>query len=377
MEDANYHQDHDMNNDNDTNEEYHYKIDEEDSDDEDVDFEFNLDIFQRLKQNDPSITNMNMTLNYDRHGKSHFSSIDWKEDGDCISSNTQLKEIFMCYSDSHYGEKISKLPSRQQIQDVFSCMYRNRSINNFGTHTIIDEEFSGSLIEGLCGHPSIEILVIGHSKIGGIVFSALGKVLKHPGSKVKVLRLPYCQLDDEGLDIMCDALVGNSTLKRLSLSNNKHFTPLGWKTLSNVIRHSKSKLVQLDLFSTLINEDAANLLGSALRVSSIKALNLGHNKSMSKEGCQTLLNYLSQTSVEHLDLFYNNIDDAGLAVLVNIWGTLKSLGMGRNQLITPTGWQSFFNSLQTRATRLKNLDISHTTIDSEGITALGSLTAKA
>ena len=47
--------------------------------------------------------------------------------------------------------------------------------------------------------------------------------------------------------------------------------------------------------------------------------------------------------------------------------------MGRNQLITPTGWWSFFNSLQTRATRLKNLDISHTMIDSVGITALGSL----
>lgn len=76
----------------------------EDSDDEDEDYynyptEHNLDknIFQRLKQNDPSVTNLSLSLNCDDDGKYYFNSIDWKEDGDCIANNTHIKKIHISY----------------------------------------------------------------------------------------------------------------------------------------------------------------------------------------------------------------------------------------------------------------------------------------
>jgi len=360
----------DMENDEGINDNDNIDMVEEDSDDEDVELEFNMDVFQRLKQNDPSVTRLCMELN---SHKDHFGKIDWKEDGDCISNNTQLKDIFMCYNDwsmRQLGEE-RKVPPRQQIQDFFSCIYQNRSITDLGTHTIIDDEFSGSLVERLSGHPSITKLEFQTCKMGGIVFSALGKVLKHPKCKLKDLRLSFCQLDDEGLGLLCGGLVGNITLKKLRLSNNNNdITLAGWQAFSTFLRHPKCKLVQLDLPSTLINDDATNLLGTAaISSTSLKALNLSSNKSISSRGWQTLLNHLSQSSIRRLDIGRNNINDAGLVSLANI-NALKSLDLSNNKSITETGFQFFFNTLQARGTQLVKLKIASNRVGDIGLAAL-------
>ena len=52
---------------------------------------------------------------------------------------------------------------------------------------------------------------------------------------------------------------------------------------------------------------------------------------------------------------------------------MKSLRLSCNNSITPSGWRSFFNSLQRNGTQLVKLDISHNRIGNEGIAALGSL----
>jgi len=359
-----------MENDEGTNDDDNIDMVEEDSDDEDVELEFNMDVFKRLKQNDPSVTRLCIELN---SHKDHFGKIDWKEDGDCISNNTQLKDIFMCYNDWSTRQLGGgcKVPPRQQIQDFFSCIRQNRSITNLGTHTIIDDEFSGSLIEGLSGHPSIIKLEFQSGKLGGIVLSALGKVLKHPKCKLKDLRLSFCQLDDEGLGLLCGGLVGNSTLKKLRLSNNNNdIASVGWQALSNVIQHPTCKLVQLDLPSTLINDDATNFLGTAaISSTSLKALNLSSNKSISSRGWQTLLNHLSQSSIRRLDIGRNNINDAGLVSLANI-NALKSLDLSNNKSITETGFQFFFNTLQARGTQLVKLKIASNRVGDVGLAAL-------
>ena len=82
-------------------------IGENDSDDEeDIGAELNLDetTLQRLKQNDPSITFLNVELNCDDNGKCYFNNIDWKKDGDCIANNTQLKTIDI----SHFGKCLGR-----------------------------------------------------------------------------------------------------------------------------------------------------------------------------------------------------------------------------------------------------------------------------
>ena len=364
----------------------------------------NTEILQRLKGNDPAITSLHIPLDCgttiifpgeDRH--CFFNSIDWKKDGDCIANNTQLKtiKIFCQRHISRYmpltesgqwhiggrsyilGEQGDEFPTKQQLQDFFSCVYQNRSIKNLSIISIsIIDEFGGGLIEGLQGHYSLTRLEIGYdieiAKLGSIVCSALGKVLKHPQSKKKVLNLRNCILDDDGYKLLSDGLLGNSRMKRLELGGNEGITPVGWQALSTVLQHPNCKLVHLELYDTEINDESAVMLGNSLvGGSSVRALSLSDNRSISRECWQTLLNQLAQTSIENLDLSNNMIDEP--LVLANMCGTIKSLDLSSNELITSEGWRSFFSSLQTRGAQLVKLGISYNNIGNEGEAALGRL----
>jgi len=361
----------------------------EDEDVEVIDLE-DENVLQRLKRNDPSIIAIEIGLNC-FSGESFFNSIDWKKDSECISTNTHLKKLRIYYygqclersDDQPYilGEQGNNLPTRQQLRAFFSCIYQNSSIKQVCIYNCcIVDEFSGGLIQGLSGHPSLERLeielaydTIDQSRLGGAGCTALGQVLKHPQSKLKDLCLPYCKLDDNGLGALCDGLLGNSTMKSLRLKGNTQITSTGWRALSAVLHYPKCKLIELDLRNTEISDEGSNILGSALSgSSSIRVLDLSYNNSISSPGWQTLLNQLSQLPMEKLHLNGNKIDDDGIAALANI-STVNSLELVWNSSVTSTGWRSFFSSLQTRAIQLVTLVLSGTSICNEGVTTLGRL----
>jgi len=213
-------------------------------------------------------------------------------------------------------------------------------------------------------------LQIGFSRLGNIGYCALGKVLKHSASKLKDLCIRQDQLDDQAMHSLSDALMGINKLQKLCLNGNRNITSVGWQAFSIVLRHPNCNLTTLDLTGNSLNDDAADILGSALSGSEVKDLNLSANESISSRGCQTLLNQLSHTSIEKLDCRINKIDDDGIALLASI-GTLKSLDICNNRSITPTGWRSFFNSLQSREAQLVKLGISHNKVGDVGVAALG------
>jgi len=362
---------------------------EEDTIGEEVDFdEITL---QKLKENDPAISNLCIQLNCDHNGKCFFSDIDWEKDGDCITGNTHLKCIHILATRRSrltyiLGEQGNKLPTRQQLQDFFSCIHRNCSIKELAINAIsISEEFGCSLIEGLQSHPSLERLEIRACVLGNKGCTALGKLLKHSTSKVKEFSLYSCnKLDDEGLGIISDSILGNSRLKSFCLNGNNlkiTITSSGWRALSTVLQHPNCKLTCLNLSNANIDSKGANTLGTALRGSTVKELNLSHNRHISSAGWQTLLDQLRfSTSIEILKLSNNMIDDGGLDILADMCGTFKSLSLNDNNLIGDSlsddpgeVWQWFFNSMQRRGTRLKKLYLSNNYIDNGGISALGSL----
>jgi len=376
-----------INNDNNTNE---IEEEEEDDDDDTEDCRYDLDknTFEELKKNNPAITNLRIWLNCDdtEHVTYFFNKIDWKVDGDCIAKNTHIKRLRISYQGSCLGrpfgqpyilgEEGHNLPTRQQLQDFFSCIYQSHSIKDIDISNMdISDDFGGGLIEGLQGHPSLERLEISGGRAESIVCEAIGKVLKHPQSKLKDLRFDYCKLDDNGLVALCDGLVGNSTLKRLCLDGNRDMTSVGWQALSTVLQSPNCQIVYLQLKSTCLNDERANILGSVLHGSPVKALDVSYNgsiNSISREGWQTFINHLSQTAIKNLDLSNNKINDAGLAALASI-GTIKSLELSSNDLITSDGWRSFFNTLQMNRTQLVKLDISGNNIGNGSVAALGSL----
>jgi len=325
---------------------------------------------QRLKKNDSSVTHLSLSLSAsDQNYHNYFNDIDWKVDGDCISNNTHLKKLCV------FGSISADHKNRRQLEDFFSCIYRNRSINVIDINSACIE-FGGDLIDVLQGHPSINRLDVSVSystKLGSKGCGVLGKVLEHKRCKLRDLCLPNCDLDDEGLCIVCNSLLGNSTLKKLDLSGNCQISPIGWTALSTFLQSTNCNLVELNLYRTGINDEVADVLGNALRVSSVKILDLSSNGNIGSAGWQTLLSQLSQTSIEiSLDISSEDINDDCLPLLATI-GTLKSLDMSCNSSITPEGWESFFDSLQRRGTKLVELNISENNIGYEGSDALSRL----
>ena len=358
---------------------------EEDSVDEEMLQFLDESTFQRLKQHDPAITNVCILLNCDVSGKCYFNSIDWEENGYVISDNIHLKRLSIEYKgvpfqrtyDQKYilGEEGHNLPTRQQLQAFFKCINRNSSIKELLINYMEIDEFGIGLIEGLVGHRSLTKLEMSNGALGSKGCTEIGKVLKHPTSKLKDLRLKYNKLDDDRLGIICNALLGNSTIKRFCLNGNLKIaiTSSGWRQLSTVLQHPNCKLIDLDLRNAEIDIEGANVLGDALSGSSVKALDLSFNRNISTTAWRTLLSQLAHTSIEKLNLSSNSIDDDGLAALANIRDSIKSINLSQNKLIGDPGWQSFFNSLQTRGSQLKKLVLSHNHIGNEGIVALGSL----
>ena len=117
-----------------------------DSDEED-DYTLDNKVYQRLQQNDPTITTVNVMLNSVKLNGSqqyYFNSIDWENNGDCISDNTHLNKLMISYHGSclgrpHdqpyiFGEDGNNLPTRQQLQHFFSSIYRNSSIKELEFH---------------------------------------------------------------------------------------------------------------------------------------------------------------------------------------------------------------------------------------------------
>jgi len=373
MEDTN-NQDDPMDDDN-VDDSINIEEDDSDMEEEELNPQVRLDnniILQRLKQNDSGVTNLSVSLS-----DKYFNSIDWKEDGDCIANNAKLKKLRISFNSSitywlGKWDNGQDLPTREQLQDFFSSVYQNSSIASITFSTIQMFKFGGDILEGLGGHPSLIRLDIEFGKLGSTGCEALGKVLAHTNSKLRDLRLPNCDLVDEGIRTLCGALMGNSTLKKFCLSGNRRITSTGWRVLSTVLQHPNCKLTTLRLISNSINDEGADVLGGAVTVSSLQSLILGYNPGISSRGWQTLLTHLSQSAIEHLDLSDNKVDDNGLAILASI-STLKSLDICNNRPITPAGWQSFFNSLQRRGTQLVKLNISGNEVRNICVAALSSL----
>jgi len=364
MADTNHQDDtNEMINNNDTiNEEEENYEDCSDDEDDDYDMRLTTKTLQGLKQNDRAISTLNIYL-HGRDDKRFFNSVNWNEDVDCIANNTHLKKL-----------TISMGEDPGQLQDFFSCVHRNRSIEDIKicSESPIDERVCGFILEGMIGHPCLIRFYLRGGSLGMGCIS-LRKVLEHPRSELKDLCLSNCQLDDQRISTLCDSLLSNNTLKRLSLSRNTKITSVGWRELLTVLQYPNCKLVDLDLRNTGINDEVASLLGSALSGSSVKVLDLECNRSISSAGWQMFFNQLAQTSIESLILICNNnIDDDALASLAGI-SSLKSLDLSCNSVITPSGWQSFFNSLQRRGAQLKKLDVSETELGDVSLASLRSL----
>ena len=80
---------------------------------------------------------------------------------------------------------------------------------------------------------------------------------------LEVLRLPYCNITDNGVRYICQGLTKNQTLTMLSISCNPQITSVSTSTIADLIQTTTS-LTELRLHNTSLNNDDIKTICTSL-----------------------------------------------------------------------------------------------------------------
>lgn len=217
----------------------------------------------------------------------------------------------------------------------------------------LDDSALEGLIKEVANHCSLTRFLFNFRAIGDGIKNnwcdSLGGMLRQPSSKLEELKLRSSnyEIDDLVVSTLGNSLIENSVLKRLDLQSSKGVTGNGWisffECLSNV-----SSLEELDLSGNhTVSDEAAESLATSLATNtSLKTLDLDACLSISSTGWQAFFNKLqtsSSSAIEKLYMRSNHLSNAAVPSMVTIFtnmGSLKILQLNNCTSITASGWET-------------------------------------
>ena len=215
---------------------------------------------QRIRDNDPNITSLHCDENWIHYN--NMTDENWEEIGRDISNNTHLDELYLydALNDHRMSFLFRGLTRSSSIKDMDLCdnglsiaavrsmvpflqNANNLQMINLCDNNLQSEGFNmllralhDSPIEELicqgCGIESIEIdsehipkhlekLYLFHNSINDDGCREFAKLLQGGDATLTELSLGYNAIDDEGVEILVDALQNNKSLKSLYLQGNR------------------------------------------------------------------------------------------------------------------------------------------------------------
>ncbi|XP_073670421.1 ribonuclease inhibitor-like isoform X2 [Paramisgurnus dabryanus] len=163
-------------------------------------------------------------------------------------------------------------------------------------------------------------------------------VLKNPNCKLETLGLSDCDVTDEGFAALASALISNSHLRHLDLSENKQIRGSGVKLISDGLKNSNCKLEKLKLYQCDVTDEGCAALASALRSNShLRDLDLSNN-DLRDSGVKRLSDGLKNPNckLEKLRLYRCDVTDEGCAALASALKSnpshLRELNLSNNKL---------------------------------------------
>ena len=194
-----------------------------------------------------------------------------------------------------------------------------------------------------CG--SIRMLELTDLDVGEMALNALARLMKHSKS-IAGYYLYSIGIQDNGVAVICDALVENDVIEDLDISQNSIGVE-GARTLGSFLKANNNRtLASLNLgFNRLGDEGVVALLDGLKSNESLRTLGIG-DCNISDEGAIALASLLEHGS--HLkDLFLqgNGIGEAGLMAVANALKrnqSLQYLAVFRNPGLGGEGIESAF-----------------------------------
>ena len=201
---------------------------------------------------------------------------------------------------------------------------------------------------GLVTNNSIRLIQIERQKFvttsgWGVFFD----LFSNSACSVEKIHACHNEIGDDGAISLGDSFVTNSRIKRLNLNSSRSITQVGWQGFSKGLRSPNCSLLELDIARCGINDEGALAVASALvGNTSLEILNMSDNWRISSSGWIDYFYIMRQDEIRlaELNLSNNNIDDLGVTMLVTIlvkMSALDSFCLCRMTSVSSDGWREF------------------------------------
>ena len=231
-----------------------------------------------------------------------------------------------------------------------------------------DEEVA-DLFRSLIGKPRLSEICFRYNRLGRMGCRTLANLLTYQSSNIQSLDFQRTDIDNDNMAILCDAIIKNNTLRKLSMCR---VSISGCVSLSKLLSYPMSTLECLCLFSTTIEDEGIGFLGEALANNNrLIRLSLVGDVSITLAGWKA---FSKCFEARHSSLDYLCLDDchicddgvAGIATSLAANTTLTTLEMGGNDHITSTGVVALFHLIARDPLRLERIYVSGNNVDIEG-----------
>ena len=238
-----------------------------------------------------------------------------------------------------------------------------KSHTSFSSSLNLTNEQVILIIEAARGHPSLKVLCLESNRIGNAGCEALATLLQDPGCNLRSLNLlNNPDIDYEGATNLTNSLSNNTTMKKLSLSQQNEFS-LSQQNSFNISYEHDSHLTRLSIGRAILQNGRYNFAATTLRgCQNLKQISIT-NSNMSDEQVVRIIEaaHEGHSSLEKLDLSINRIGNGGCDALATLLrdpnSNLRRLYLAVNS-IGNDGPTSLANSLANN-TKLRELLLAH------------------
>jgi hypothetical protein len=241
----------------------------------------------------------------------HFNLLDLE-----ISDNDADRQVF---------QELARLLSRPASK-IYHLHLDNSTLRC--RKSIINNDCITILSSSLIVSKSIKVLDIICHDISAAVWQLFSGVLCSPICLLERLSLEEADLDDNAFTVLGYSLLKSKLLTylKIRLGSNSRVTSAGWSGFLRCLRNPTSTLLELDVSGCKIVDPGAIEIADALaNNSTLKKLSIQDNKQITAAGWVSFFNRLinSSCSLEELILRGNNINNQGAAKLVKLLASMS------------------------------------------------------
>jgi len=183
---------------------------------------------------------------------------------------------------------------RQFSLALGDCNKSLKSIS-FQSNTIEDGHLV-PIITALSMHPQLTELCLSNMNMGRNECTALATLFRCTTSELQKLNLDRNSINDEGVELLVQALLKNNHLQYLNLLCNEDITITGWKAVATLLEMPCCNLKSLDVdYNNIGNEGALVFANALANNSTLETLEIRRN-SITVEGWAHFSKLLCDTS---------------------------------------------------------------------------------